>query len=40
MSWSFFVALVLIGTWIILPLSMILALTQCDDDQRGHGHHS
>ena len=39
MNWSFFVALVLIGSWILLPLGMVIALTQFDDDQMGDSHH-
>ncbi len=39
MSWSFFVALVLVGSWILLPLGMVVALTQFDDELMDDSHH-
>jgi hypothetical protein len=39
MSFSLFVAIMLVGTWALLPLSLIIALTQFDDEVLHKDHH-
>ena len=41
MSFGFFVALILVGTWALLPLSMVIAMTSFDDEAMSdpHDHH-
>ncbi len=39
MSFEFFVALCLVGIWALLPISLIIAMTDFDDEQMDDGHH-
>lgn len=39
MSFEFFVAICLVGTWALLPISLIIANTSFDDEQLDDGHH-
>lgn len=39
MSWEFFVAICLVGIWALLPISLIIAMTDFDDEQLDDGHH-
>ncbi len=38
MSFSVFVALCLIGTWALLPLSLVIAMTDFDDEAMSEPH--
>lgn len=39
MNFEFFVALCLVGTWALLPISLIIAVKTFDDDMIGGGDH-
>jgi hypothetical protein len=41
MSFELFVAIILVGCWGLLPLSMIIAMTSLDDELQSdpHEHH-
>jgi hypothetical protein len=39
MSFEFFVAVCLVGIWALLPISLIIAMTDFDDEQMDDGHH-
>lgn len=39
MSFEFFVAICLVGIWALLPISLIIAMTDFDDEQLDDGHH-
>lgn len=39
MSFEFFVALCLVGVWALLPISLIIAMTDFDDEQMSDPHH-
>lgn len=39
MSFEFFVALCLVGIWALLPISLVIAMTDFDDEQMDDGHH-
>ncbi len=39
MSFEFFVAICLVGIWALLPISLVIAMTDFDDEQLDDGHH-
>lgn len=39
MSFEFFVAICLVGIWALLPISLIIAMTDFDNEQLDDGHH-
>lgn len=39
MSFSFFVAICLIGVWALMPISLVIAMSQFDKEQQDSDHH-
>lgn len=39
MSFEFFVAISLVGIWALLPISLIIAMTDFDNEQLSDDHH-
>ena len=39
MSFSVFVAICLIGVWALMPISLVIAMSQFDKEQQDSDHH-